>query len=226
MESKLSLCLASLRLDPTKAKDPFDWTPIDYAARICSAPPEKSRFAVTPAATRRALPRTTPSVTAPSERPSRQTAPPERDPISVRHTPDAASTPRASEPEPAPQDTGDVATQDVLLSRGLAEQHDSVSSDYQALCKGRSAQLARIEDTLRDRTQLINAQRRDAALCPHLTQSEAGRGEHCNFVPDYQHWHAPRGRSYAIALPQRLLLVVLTLAHGETDIQASCAPRF
>ena len=73
-----------------------------------------------------------------------------------------------------------------------------------------------MEDTLRDTTQLVAAQRQDPTLQQLRNELEAGRGENGEYVlaDDNLLWHAPRGRAYAIAVPKQLVPGVLALIHG------------
>eukprot|EP00752_Nemacystus_decipiens_P004057 g3715.t1 len=69
-----------------------------------------------------------------------------------------------------------------------------------------------MEDTLRDTTQLVAAQRHDPNFA---TAAERARsGARCVLADDDLLWHAPRGRAYAIAVPKHLVPGVLALVHG------------
>lgn len=97
--------------------------------------------------------------------------------------------PRASTPTPASAATDGGVTEQATSTP------DPHCADDQASSRGRSAELARMEDTLRDRTRLIAAQRKDEALQPLRAQLEAGRGEDNDYNLDDQQllWHVPRG---------------------------------
>ena len=95
-------------------------------------------------------------------------------------------------------------------------QDDHLPLDTPELRRGLSAQLVRMEDTLRDTTQLVEAQRKDHHLQHLRGELEAGRGENREYVlaDDNLLWHAPRGRAYAMAVPKQLVPAVLALVHG------------
>lgn len=69
---------------------------------------------------------------------------------------------------------------------------------------------------LRDRSKLVEAQRRDAALEPGLIELKRGRVEKgCYFLDDHQLlWYAPRGGTHAAAAPREDFPGVLALMHG------------
>ena len=73
-----------------------------------------------------------------------------------------------------------------------------------------------MENTLRDTAQLVDAQKQDPTLRLLRNQLEAGQAEGTDYVlaDDHLLWHAPRGRMYAIAVPQQLVPAVLALIHG------------
>ena len=89
-------------------------------------------------------------------------------------------------------------------------------TDAPELRRGLSSTLAKMEDTLRDTTKLVEAQHSDPILRPIRAALEAGRGEDADYVLADNNllWHAPRGRTYAIAVPKRLVPAVLALVHG------------
>ncbi len=67
-----------------------------------------------------------------------------------------------------------------------------------------------------DTPQLVEAQRQDPWLQDLRNALEAGRGEANDFMlaNDGLLWHAPRGRTYAIAVPKLSVPAVLALTHG------------
>ena len=99
-------------------------------------------------------------------------------------------------------------------SRGHGD--DDEQLDTPELRRGLSANLEWMENTLRDPTQLVEAQQRDPTLGPIRALLEAGRGNGTNYVlaDDHLLWHAPRGWTYAIAVPRHLVPGVLALVHG------------
>lgn len=72
-----------------------------------------------------------------------------------------------------------------------------------------------MENVLRDPMQLA-AQQQDPTLRPIRALIEGGYGDGTDYVlaDDHLLWHAPRGRTYAIAVPLRLASGVLALVHG------------
>jgi len=73
-----------------------------------------------------------------------------------------------------------------------------------------------MENVLRDPTQLAEAQQRDPTLGPIRVMLEAGQGDDTDYIlaDDHLLWYAPRGGTYAIAVPLRLVPGVLALIHG------------
>eukprot|EP00903_Cladosiphon_okamuranus_P021321 g19591.t2 len=102
-------------------------------------------------------------------------------------------------------------------ARPLGSQPDDhLPLDTPDVCRGRSTQLARMEDTLRDTTQLVHDQPTKPTLRQLRDELETGRGQksECFIADDDLLWHAPRGRADAIAVPRQLVPAVLALVHG------------
>ena len=111
---------------------------------------------------------------------------------------------------PASQPTTTAAP--PAASRGHGD--DDEQLDSPELRRGLSANLEWMENTLRDPAQLVEAQQRDPTLGPIRALLEAGRGNGTNYVlaDDHLLWHAPRGWTYAIAVPRHLVPGVLALS--------------
>ena len=116
----------------------------------------------------------------------------------------------ASAPTPSPGDP--VGRPEALGGHG----HDGDLLDTPRLRRGLSANLERMENILRDPAQLAEAQRRDPTLGPIRAMLEAGQGDGASYVLADNNllWHAPRGWSYAIAVPHQLVPGVLALIPG------------
>ena len=95
---------------------------------------------------------------------------------------------------------------------------DHLRLDTPELRRGLSTQLARMEDTLRDARELVEAQRQVPRLRELRSLLESEQGEDTDYVLTDGHlfWHAPRGREYAIAAPKQLVPAVLAIIHGTS----------
>ena len=84
------------------------------------------------------------------------------------------------------------------------------------MSRGLSEQLAKIENVLRDPSQLAAEQQKDLILGPIREALEKGEGETGDYVLDDQNlfFRAPRGKLHVVALPRKLIPGVLALAHG------------
>lgn len=124
----------------------------------------------------------------------------------------APEKPPAERPSPAPPREPTTALPNTDHERA----DDDEVLDTPALRRGLSANLERMETTLRDSTLLTKAQQRDPTLGPIRAALAAGQGEDTPYVLDDDHvlWHAPRGWTYAIAVPLQLVPGVLALVHG------------
>jgi len=113
------------------------------------------------------------------------------------------SEPPLPAPPPAPETFDSHGDDDELL-------------DTPELRRGLSANLEHMENVLRDPVQLAEAQRHDPTLGPIRAALEAGQDDDIDYVLSDNDllWHAPRGGTYAIAVPRRLLPGVLALVHG------------
>ena len=82
-------------------------------------------------------------------------------------------------------------------SRPAPQPDDSTPFDAPELRRGLSSTLAKMEDTLRDTTKLVEAQHSDPTLRPLRAALEAGRGEDADYVLADNNllWHALRGRA-------------------------------
>lgn len=228
------LDLANLWFASTNVVAPIDTTLL-----------QKPRFEVTPAVTRSASRRsrmqtlpaapseppttTPPAASTPSALPSPPTpvAPTSTPPIvsdvpPTLDVPDTAHVPMDTDDNAeVPIDTTVPAEQsitpvpDVSGPTPLGQDQSQLRHD-DASRRGCSAELSRMEDTLRDRTRLVDAQRKDDTLRLPRSRLEAGQGEDGDYLLDDHQllWHAPRGRAYAIALPRQLVPAVLALVHG------------
>eukprot|EP00752_Nemacystus_decipiens_P008157 g7296.t1 len=204
---------------------------------------QEPRFVVTPAVTRRTARRSQPPPVPPRESTERAPAetPGHRQggrrasrrgtgPASTSTDPrqptigdGAASAPAPPSP-PSPMEVDDVdeplepplpappPTPEALDSHG----GDNELLDTPELRRGLSANLERMENVLRDPVQLADAQRQDPTLGPIREALEAGQGDGSHYVLSDNDllWHAPRGGTYAIAVPRRLIPGVLALVHG------------
>ena len=77
-------------------------------------------------------------------------------------------------------------------------------------------QFAKMENVLRDSSQLAAEQQKDLILGPFREALEKGEGETGDYVLDDQNllFHAPRGKLHVVTLQRKLIPGVLALAHG------------
>eukprot|EP00752_Nemacystus_decipiens_P006264 g5648.t1 len=110
-------------------------------------------------------------------------------------------------------DTWRSLADDILFRVHSAEQAEAPDShgdddderlDTPELRRGLSANLERMENVVRDPTQLAEAQRRDPSLASIRAALEKDQGDGiADFLADnYLLWHAPRGRRHTVAVPR------------------------
>lgn len=179
------------------------------AATTDDGPVEPPRFVVTPAVTRGitrraagpppALPRATQTTGPPLQR-ATTTAPRPTRRLAAGKLPARLSLPvgampqedEASVPSPAPASPppAEKADSDSIAN---PSRDDEILETFE-LRRGLSAQLARMEDVLRDKTQLLDAQCQDVTLQSLSAKLESGRAPIQDYllVDDELLWYAPR----------------------------------
>ncbi|CAB1114741.1 unnamed protein product [Ectocarpus sp. CCAP 1310/34] len=113
---------------------------------------------------------------------------------------DTGGSPTPPPPSPPPAHTEERPATPESHGRG-----DDLL-DTPELRRGLSANLERMENILRDPTQLAETQRRDPILGPIRATLEAGQGDGTDYVMADNHllWHAPRGQGrprFRVVLP-------------------------
>ena len=108
----------------------------------------------------------------------------------------------------------DIPARDLELSSPRADAEAEAPSPQ--VSRGLSEQLAKMENVLRNPSQLAAKQQKDLFPGPIREALEKGEGETSDYVLDDQNllFHASRGKLHVVALPRKLIPGVLALTHG------------